>query len=266
MISNYPQTFDETNQKNTTKTFNPADFNANNKSATVADLKNYAHKYKPNLFTETNYFNNILVHSINGVSETILTLLETITENVQDAINYCRSNIVEILRITTNLDYVDASDMTTLSSNVKMERLTVENNVNVKSLVASDYINATHVNNHTMLSKLITTQQLNCQSIRCKNIVAANDVSVYIYYNNKTIPLQKSQTINNILPDATSPFQCTITIKQSYKVNFMDAQNNRLLQIRNDYPQSNDFKYNAIVDLPIKPYKINVYCENVLLK
>jgi hypothetical protein len=266
MISNYPVTFDETNQKNTTKTFNPADFNANNKTATVSDLKNYAHKYKPNLFTETNYFNNILVHSINGVSETILTLLETITENVQDALEYCRTNIVEILRITTNLDYVEEDDMTTLSANVKMERLTIENNVNVKSLVASDHINATHINNHSMLSKLITTQQLNCQTIRCKNIVASNDVSVYIYYYNKTIPLQRSQAIRNILPDATSPFTCCVCLKQGYRVEFMDSQNKRLFQLCNDYPTSNDFKYNLAVALSVKPYKVNIFYENVLLK
>jgi hypothetical protein len=266
MISNYPVTFDETNQMNKTNTFNKSDFTANNKSATVADLKLYAHKYKQNLFTETNYFAGILVNSINEVSDTILTYLSTITENVQEALNYCRSNILAILRITTNLQYIDVNDMTTLSSNVKMERLTVENNINVKTLVASDNINVTHINNVSMLTKTISSQQINCKNIRCNNIISSNDVGVYIFNNNKTIPLQKSQTINNILPNATSPFQCTITIKQGYKVNFMDAQNKRLLQIRNDYPQSNDFKYNAVVDLPTKPYKINVYCENVLLK
>jgi hypothetical protein len=266
MFSNYPITFDETNQVNTTRTFNKSDFTANNQSATVADLKYYAHKFKSNLFTETNYFNGILVNSINEVTDTILTYLSTITENVQTAINYCKSNIVEILRITTNFGYNTESDMTTINSNVKMERLTIENNVNAKVVVVSDYINATQINNHTLLTKNITAQQINCQNIRCNNMISSNDVSVYIYYGNKTIPLQRSQTIRNILPDATSPFTCTLTIKQSYKVIFLDAQDKRLTELRNDYPQSNDFIYNMQVNLSVKPYKINIYYENVLLK
>jgi hypothetical protein len=267
MISNYPVTFDETNQVNKTKTFHKFDFTANNESATVADLKYYAHMYKQNLFSETNYFNGIFVNSINEVTDTILTFLSTITENVQTAINYCKSNIVEILRITTNLDYNGESDMTTLISNVKMERLTVENNVNAKSLVISDYINATHINNHSILTKTVTSQQINCQNIRCNNIISSNDTCVYIYYNSRTVPLQRSQPIRNVLPDATNgAFQCTLIIKQGYKVILMDAYNNRLFQIRNDYPQSNDFIYNKQVNLPQKPYKINIYYENVLLK
>jgi hypothetical protein len=266
MISNYPITFDETSQKNKTKTFNPADFTANDKNASVADLKNYAHKYKQNLFTDTNYFHNILVHSINGVSDTILSFLETVSENVQDAIDYCRSSIVEIQRITTNMEYIDEDDMTTISSNVRMERLTIENNLNAKSLVLTDHLNVNHINNSSMLSRLVTTQELNCENIRCRNIVASNDVSVYIYYNNMTIPMQKSNAVRNILPDATSPFNCTLTIKQNYRVEFLDAANNRLFQLHNDYPTSNDFSYNLPVSLPVKPYKINIYCMNVLLK
>jgi hypothetical protein len=143
--------------------------------------------------------------------------------------------------------------------------ITIENNVNAKVVDVSDYINATQINNHTLLTKNITAQQINCQNIRCNNMISS-DVSVYIYYGSKTIPLQRSQTIRNILPDATSPFTCTLTIKQSYKVIFLDTQDKRLVELRNDYLQSNDFIYNQQVNLPVKSYKINIYYQNVLLK
>jgi hypothetical protein len=264
-ISNYPITYDTVSGVNTTRTFNKSDFTANNKSATVADLNNYAHKHKQNLFTETNYFNGIFVASVNDVSDTILTFLSTITENVQTAITYLRTNIVEILRITTNLYYYDEEDLTVFHSNVKMDRLTIEHNLNAKSLAVSDNVNVTHVNTQSILAKQVNANDIKCQTIRCRSIVSSNDVALYIYYNSKTIPVQKSLTLRTILPEATSPFQCTITIKQGYKVEFMDAQNKRLLQLRNDYATSNDFSYNLAVDLTVKPYKINIYYENILL-
>jgi hypothetical protein len=267
MITNYPITYDATNHVNKTKTFNKSDFIANDKNATISDLKYYAHKSKQNLFTQTNYFYGIFVNSINSVTDEILTLLSTITENVQDALDYFRLKITEILRKTTNLEYFLTDDMTVITKNVRFERLTVENNINVKSLAVSDYINVSRINNHSILSKRINTEDLICSTIRCRNIVSSNDVSVYLYYNNKTIPMQKSQTIRTILPDATNGvFECSVTIKQQYRVEFLDAYNKRLLQLRNDYPTSNDFRYNLLVELPEKPYKINIYCENVLLK
>jgi hypothetical protein len=265
MISNYPTTYDIENNVNNTKTFNISDFTANKKSATVADLKYYAHKNKQNLFTEVNYFNGIYVTSINSVTDDILNFLSTIGENVQDAIVTLRSNVLEILRKTTNLDYNDEDDLTYFTSNVKMERLTIQDNINANSLTLISNLNVPNINNNSILSKQITTQELNCQSIRCNKMVSSNDVSAYIYYNNRTIPMQRSNALINILPDAMSPFLCTCTIKQGYRLEFLDAYNKRLFNVRNDYQQSKDFLYNVNVQLNEKPYKVLIYYENVLL-
>jgi hypothetical protein len=266
MISNYPTTYDIENNINNTKTFNVSDFTSNSKSATVGDLKNYAHKNKQNLFSETNYFNGIYVSSINSVTDEILNFLSTIGENVQSALSYLRSNVLEILRITTNVHYNDTDDLTYITSNVKMERLTIESNINARSIALSNTLNVPNINNNSILSKSIVTQELNCQNIRCDKMISSNDVSVYLYYNNRTIPMQRSNTVINVLPDATSPFSCTLCLKQGYRIELLDSYKKRLFQIRNDYPQSNDFLYNIPVQLNVKPYIINIYYENVLLK
>jgi hypothetical protein len=264
--SYYPITFNQSTGELETDTFNTYDFEANYEAVTVVDLQNYAHKYHSNVFTNTNYFSDIFVNSINSVNDTVLDYLSTITENVQDKLTFLYNNIIAILGKTTNINYYDSYDMTTITNNVKMERLTVENNVNVKSLIVSSHINANQINNQSMISRTINTEQLYCQNIRCKTIISSSDIGVYLYYNNQTIPIQKSQALSNIMSTINSPFNCTVTIKQNYKIVFMDAHKKRILQIRNDFVGSNDFLYNQKVELTQAPYLINLYFEDMLFR
>ena len=104
-----------------------------------------------------------------------------------------------------------------------------------------------------MLSNTIQVNELNCRNLKLNNRVF-NEIIVFLYINSISLPLQKSNLINNfnITPINTMYF----TIKNGYRIDIVDVNNNILFSFVNT---SEDFIYYQQIPYNSNMKKINIY-------
>jgi hypothetical protein len=105
MFSYFPTSYDTDLETLNTSTFNSEEFEYNFSGATKADLQSYAHKYQTNVFSNVNYFTDIFVSNVNGVSSTVLAFLTNITEDVQEKLNWLTTNVTTMTETLTGIYY-----------------------------------------------------------------------------------------------------------------------------------------------------------------
>ena len=104
-----------------------------------------------------------------------------------------------------------------------------------------------------MLSNTIQVNELNCRNLKLNNRVF-NEIIGFLYINSISLPLQKSNLINNfnITPINTMYF----TIKNGYRIDIVDVNNNILFSFVNT---SEDFIYYQQIPFNSNMKKINIY-------
>jgi hypothetical protein len=104
-----------------------------------------------------------------------------------------------------------------------------------------------------MLSNTIQVNELNCRNLKLNNHMF-NEIIGFLYINSISLPLQKSNLINNfnITPINTMYF----TIKNGYRIDIVDVNNNILFSFVNT---SEDFIYYQQIPFNSNMKKINIY-------
>jgi hypothetical protein len=290
MIAYYPSSYNEETEELETKVFNSSEFEDNYDSATKGNLKDYAHKYQTNLFTSVNYFSDIFVNSINGVSDTVLGYLQNITQDVQQSLNTLNGEIstihsdiddvnetiTTINTTLTDITYDEENDVTMIQNNLYAETISTNNNLAVSNNCAiSGTLSASTINNQKLITNEIVTGKLVSNEISCKGKMSSySDVGCYLFVvvnipatgqtyvpSLITIPLMKSQFINTIFAP-TSPFSFIVTLKNGYSIEFYDAEGFLIGSLNN---VTDDFIYNRSLLFNIAPYRVVLKLDNIIL-
>lgn len=230
-MSNYyfPRSWNYNSNTNDSKEFNSSDFNYNYSFVMIGDLLSYANVARINVFSNINYFTDIFVNSINGLSKDVFQYLLNIHQDVQEFMDI-ESNK------TTKLNYNNG--VTSINDNFYVDRLSCPYTINTNKLISDTIV---------------------ANTIKCKNVIYENNevVGIYIYYNNNTIPLKRS----NLCTSLGIGGNFTFTINSNFMIKIVDSSNNCIYQFDNN---TDDFIYNKIVNLNL-PYKINVYYNYIQL-
>ena len=240
----FPLTWNDQTKKLDSKEFNSSDFNYNYGSITKGDLLKYANKTSINIFQQINYFTDLFANSINGVNKDIFAFLINITEDVQGFITYSK-------KILTNIEYIEEDDITSIKSNLLTERITCNNNINSSKLISL-----------SLVSQNVITNNLKTKNITCDvlHITKPDKIGVFIYSDNMTYPLKKSNLVSNIL--STNILNLTMSIDSGYTLRIYNINKYCIYEYKND---TDDFKYN----IPIicnDSYKFVLYYKSIEMK
>lgn len=233
--------------------FNATDFNVNYGTVLKGDLVNYANKYLPNVFQNTNYFTQIYVSGINNVSSNVLTLLETVTDNVQTVLNTLKSK-------TTNINFDVTDEITNISNTVTIDSLTVKENVNCKNVATMKVLSNKMVCNDMVVTD-INSKRVVCGYLKAGNV---SNVGCYMFLENgRNVPVVKSGVLKTMAPSLTgNEFKGELTLMPGYRISFQDNQGQLLYVLNNE---SSDVLYSVSVELNEIPYKMNIYYESILI-
>jgi hypothetical protein len=249
----YPTSFDvESGQL--TRGFNADDFKSSHSNANKGDLNDYANKFKSNIYYSHNFFQDILVTAINGVSSNVLDFLSSITENVQDALNY-------LSIITVNIGYDQTNNVTQIDASTFADALT-SISINSKKMTS---INC---QTQSLVTNKITSNKIMTKTVTCDEIIAKNvqPVGAYIFLENaRTIPIIKTGTITTVMPSLLSlpSKSCEVTLLPGYRINFLDSIGNLIFSI--DNTDSETVLYGKIVRFPVLHYKFTLFYLNKLI-
>jgi hypothetical protein len=243
----YPTSFDlETGTL--TRPFNVDDFKNAYSSVNKGELNDYANKYKSNVYRANNYFQDIFVNSVNGLSSNILEFLSTITENVQDALNYLGI-------ITVNIDYDATNNVTKIEASTYTDSIT-STSINAKKMTSINCQTQSLVTNKIVSNRIMT------RTIRCDEIIAKNTqpVGAYIFLENgRTIPIIKTGVITTSMPSLVSlpGKSCEVTLLPGYRINFLDSLGNLIFSVDNTDAEA--MLYGKIIRFPVLPYKYTLF-------
>jgi hypothetical protein len=231
--------------------YNPDDFRFKQGNATLQDLEDCAKVNESNVFTNTNYFTDIFVRAINGLSYTVLSYLSNITEDVQSGLN--RSQ---------NLTYDIESGNTHINNATYADRLTVES-FNCKK-VATLTVQTQTVTSNKIISRSALVGRLVCDSFEAKNFLP---VGAYIFLENgRNVPIIKGGTIITAMPSLiiqgkpVDSMTCEITLLPGYMITFYDNVGNVLYFV--DNTSGNDVMYSYCLRMPKLPYKFDLFFNN----
>jgi hypothetical protein len=209
---------EETNQY-ISPIFNLNNFYKSNDYASKADLLSYANLYTANFFQYLNTFTNGLnfAGAINGI-----------TSDIFSYIAYIPNIIFEL----TNFSYDSVNNSTNITANTYFETTSINKNLNVGSS-----LNVDRILSQEMLSNTIQVNDFSCKTLKLNNRMF-NEIIGFLYINSISLPLQKSNLINNfnISPINTMYF----SIKNGYRIDIVDVNNNILFSFVNT---SDDFIY-----------------------
>jgi len=225
---------EETNQY-ISPIFNLNNFYKSNDYASKSDLLSYANLYTANFYQYLNTFTSGLnfYGSINNISSEIFSYIQYLP------------NIISDLR---NISYDEINDSTNITANTYFEKTSINTNLNI-----GNQLNVTNILTQEMLSNTIQVNDLNCKTLKLNNRVF-NEIIGFLYINSISLPLQKSNLINNfnITPINTMYF----TIKNGYRIDIVDVNNNILFSFVNT---SEDFIYYQQIPFNSNMKKINIY-------
>ena len=183
--------------------------------------------------------------NINTIYATISSLSEYVTNS---------SLATTLSQYVTNLSYDSVNNSTNIISNSWFEATSIDKNCNIGSS-----LNVDTVLSQNLLTNTIKTNDLSCKKIILNEIVF-NDIICFIYLNNISFPLQKSNLISNF---NISPISFYFTLKNNYRIDIADSSNNVLYSYTNitsDYIYYQQILYNSNM------IKINLYnCLNVII-
>jgi hypothetical protein len=154
-------------------------------------------------------------------------------------------NIISDIR---NISFDEINDSTIINGNLWFETSSINTNLNIGSS-----LNVDRILSQEMLSNTIQVNELNCRNLKLNNRML-NEIIVFLYINSISLPLQKSNLINNfnITPINTMYF----TIKNGYRIDIVDVNNNILFSFVN---ASEDFIYYQQIPYNSNMIKINIY-------
>ncbi len=225
---------EETNQY-ISPIFNLNNFYKSNDYASKSDLLSYANLYTANFFQYLNTFTNGLnfAGAINGI-----------TSDIFSYIAYIPNIIFEL----TNFSYDSVNNSTNITANTYFETTSINTNLNVGSS-----LNVDRILSQEMLSNTIQVNDFSCKTLKLNNRMF-NEIIGFLYINSISLPLQKSNLINNfnISPINTMYF----SIKNGYRIDIVDVNNNILFSFVNT---SDDFIYYQQIPYNSNMIKINIY-------
>ena len=220
---------------NISQVFNLNNFYKSNDYASKSDLLSYASLYTANFFQYLNTFTNGLnfAGNINNISSEIFSYIQYLP------------NIISDIR---NINYDEINDSTNITGNTYFETSSINTNLNI-----GNQLNVTNILTQEMLSNTIQVNDLNCKTLKLNDHLF-NEIIGFFYINNISLPLQKSNLINNfnITPINTMYF----TIKNGYRIDIVDVNNNILFSFVNT---SDDFIYYQQIPYNSNMIKINIY-------
>jgi hypothetical protein len=220
---------------NISQVFNLNNFYKSNDYASKSDLLSYANLYTANFFQYLNTFTSGLnfAGSINGISDLVFSYIQYLP------------NIISDIR---NISYDEINDSTNITGNTYFETSSINTNLNI-----GNQLNVTNILTQEMLSNTIQVNELNCRNLKLNNRVF-NEIIVFLYINSISLPLQKSNLINNfnITPINTMYF----TVKNGYRIDIVDVNNNILFSYTNT---SEDFIYYQQIPYNSNMNRINIY-------
>ena len=220
---------------NISQVFNLNNFYKSNDYASKSDLLSYANLYTANFFQYLNTFTNGLnfAGSINGITSDIFSYIAYIPSIISDI---------------RNISYDEINDSTNITGNTYFETSSINTNLNI-----GNQLNVNNILTQEMLSNTIQVNDLNCKTLKLNNRMF-NEIIGFLYINSISLPLQKSNLINNfnITPINTMYF----TIKNGYRIDIVDVNNNILFSYTNT---SDDFIYYQQIPYNSNMKKINIY-------
>jgi hypothetical protein len=220
---------------NISQVFNLNNFYKSNDYASKSDLISYANLYTANFFQYLNTFTSGLnfTGAINGITDELFSYIAYIP------------NIISDIR---NISYDEINYSTNITANTYFEKTSINTNLNVGSS-----LNVDRILSQEMLSNIIQVNELNCRNLKLNNRMF-NEIIGFLYINSISLPLQKSNLINNfnIIPINTMYF----TIKNGYRIDIVDFNDQILYSYTNT---STDFIYYQQIPFNSNMKKINIY-------
>jgi hypothetical protein len=212
---------------------------------------------------------NLLANFVNGVAQNTFSYLVDITQDVELALN-------NLQFITTNMAYDSTNNVTSFNDYFTVSDLSTNNNLAISNNCAiSGELTVNQINSQNMVINSINSQSLSTNQITCNGTFSSHsDIGCYLFVlvgvptlglhlNSSllTIPLMKSQIVTNLFTPS-SPFICSITLKNNYSIAILDSSGTIQYSLSNT---TNDFIYNISVSFNALPYKINLFINNILL-
>ena len=220
---------------NISQVFNLNNFYKSNDYASKSDLLSYANLYTANFFQYLNTFTSGLnfTGAINNISSEIFSYIQ-----------YLPNIIFEL----TNFSYDSVNNSTNITANTYFETTSINTNLNIGSS-----LNVDRILSQEILSNTIQVNDFSCKTLKLNNRMF-NEIIGFLYINSISLPLQKSNLINNfnITPINTMYF----TIKNGYRIDIVNVNNNILFSFVNT---SDDFIYYQQIPYNSTMIKINIY-------
>ena len=229
-------------------------FNINVKKkgyVTYNDIEDCAFQNENNYFYMYNFFSNMQVSRINGLSGSVFNYFFGLNENVQDYMNDTRETL-------TGYTYNPLIDTTIIDNN--FQTLNVECVDLASEHMASNTININKINCDKISNTTLKSNQINCNTLKCKYLEYENNIAMYLYFNNITIPINKTIERDelNFTDNVTN---IKITLLPNYSVELLDNNNFVLFELRND---TDKIKYYQNVTVNAFT-KIKIYLRNILI-
>ena len=215
--------------------FNINSFYHSTDYATQSDLLAYGNLYNANFWQYLNTFANGINFAgrINGISDTVFALVA-----------YLPNIIFEL----TNVSYDSTNNSTNITGTSYFETTSINTNCNIGSS-----LNVDTIVNQKMITNTVQANNLNCFNLNV-NGQPYNQIIAFIYLNNISIPLQKSNLLSNFNIGTINSFYFTLT--NSYRIDIVDVNDIILYSYTNT---NNDFVYYQQLPFNASMYKINLY-------
>jgi hypothetical protein len=242
MNYSYPATF--LNGKLTTDIFNLADFKQNYSAVSLADLQNYGHLFSINNWFRPNYFQAIIVKSLNGILDTTLEFFKNVKEDIQSAINDFRNRLSKIT-------YISNGSITKISDTILTDRLTAEQNINCNKIVS-----------YTSLSSNVITSKIRAKTLIVDSIESNEPLSpgLYLILFGTTYPVKKT-TLLTLLNTGNTVLDGRFHLDANYRIKITNSNNVYIYEFVNT---TSNFMYNNNIVLnDVK--EIQLYYNNILL-
>ena len=209
---------------------------------TISDLLNFANIYSSNIYKYIQIFSNGIqfYQSINGISDTVFSYVQ-----------YLPNLIFEL----SNLSYDETNNSTNITGSTYFSQTSIDINCNIGS-----NLNVDSILSQKLLTNIIQTNDLSCTDLKINGKIYI-DTICFIYLNNISLPLQKSNLISNFNINPITSFY--FTLKNNYRIDIIDIDNNILFSYTNI---TSDYIYYQMISFNLNMIKINLYNDkNVII-